>query len=847
MTSHRTNLIALVSIILFYGLLAILLFRPYFFRKQIPFPANLLVSVYSPFRGEQWEGFPNGAPFKPIGEDIVRFFYPYKKFSFDVLKQGKLPLWNPYVFSGNTHLATYQVALFYPLNFLFFLFGLVDGWSLLVIIQPLLSGLFTYLFLRSLNLSWRAGFLGSLTFTLSGWMVAQWEESVIVEHSILWLPLALYASELIWNTRKYRGFLLLTLALSCSILAGFMQLTIYLWMVVIAWNLFRYFEKNAPLGERKKRLLMIFLACSFSVAITAMQWLPALEAYLLSPRSSTAGKFIFEAFLMPVNHLATLVAPDFWGNSANYSYFYGRSTYHDKMIYLGIIPLVLVIYLYLQKTKAKIRFWKILGLVFFSLGFALPTSWIWYYLRVPMLSSFHPGRNFAVAGFIFSLLAAYGFAALEKQKAWRRWLQALSLPSLVLILLWFWVGLALLITRNYTQIESWCAKPYLTGVLKSYCPYFTGDQAWKLWLRYSTISFRNLILPSVFLAFAWLTILIIRKKPQLLFIYCFILICSSGLYFANKYLYFSERQFVYPELPVIQKLRQLAGINRVWGFGDAYFEPSVLSYYGLYSAEGYDAIYSRRYGELLSAISSHGQIAGSVARSDATLKAVREKDYLFTDNPTRERLMELLGVKYILEFKLKEDPAQEGLERLPEAKQLKIVWEDRRWRIWENQEALARAFLVDNYLVEPDGEKAVAEMFDPKTDLGRTVILEEDPGLSSSKLSETVQSNPSPGSVEILTYEPELINIKVKTDKPRLLFLSDNYFPGWIATVDREPTKIYLADYSFRLVAVPGGEHEISFIYRPDMVKLGLIISSLGLLSSLSYYYWRLYLRRDRG
>lgn len=63
-----------------------------------------------------------------------------------------------------------------------------------------------------------------------------------------------------------------------------------------------------------------------------------------------------------------------------------------------------------------------------------------------------------------------------------------------------------------------------------------------------------------------------------------------------------------------------------------------------------------------------------------------------------------------------------------------------------------------------------------------------------------------------------------------ILFLSDNFYPGWTATIDDQPTPIYRANYTFRAVVVPAGKHEVKFIYQPLSVKLGLIISAVSLL-----------------
>ena len=55
-----------------------------------------------------------------VGLDVFTYFYPYKAYAAEVVRQGRLPLWNPYLFMGVPFLANAQTALFYPLNFLLY-------------------------------------------------------------------------------------------------------------------------------------------------------------------------------------------------------------------------------------------------------------------------------------------------------------------------------------------------------------------------------------------------------------------------------------------------------------------------------------------------------------------------------------------------------------------------------------------------------------------------------------------------------------------------------------------------------------------------------------------------------
>jgi uncharacterized membrane protein YfhO len=60
--------------------------------------------------------------------------------------------------------------------------------------------------------------------------------------------------------------------------------------------------------------------------------------------------------------------------------------------------------------------------------------------------------------------------------------------------------------------------------------------------------------------------------------------------------------------------------------------------------------------------------------------------------------------------------------------------------------------------------------------------------------------------------------------------LSDQYFPGWRATVDGAPASIVRANYAFRLVEVPRGRSVVEFRYAPASVPIGAAVSGATLV-----------------
>jgi hypothetical protein len=91
--------------------------------------------------------------------------------------------------------------------------------------------------------------------------------------------------------------------------------------------------------------------------------------------------------------------------------------------------------------------------------------------------------------------------------------------------------------------------------------------------------------------------------------------------------------------------------------------------------------------------------------------------------------------------------------------------------------------------------------------------------------------------VEIVHYEGNRIEARVR-GKGGLLIFSEVYYPGWRATVDDNPARLVRADYLLRALCVPAGQHRVVLTYDPPLLKLGLAITGLTLLSVIGVAAW---------
>ena len=71
------------------------------------------------------------------------------------------------------------------------------------------------------------------------------------------------------------------------------------------------------------------------------------------------------------------------------------------------------------------------------------------------------------------------------------------------------------------------------------------------------------------------------------------------------------------------------------------------------------------------------------------------------------------------------------------------------------------------------------------------------------------------------------------------LVLNDSYFPGWKATVAGRLEPIRQANFAFRAVLVPAGQHTVQFVFDPIIWKVGLGISGVTLLILVGWAGWQ--------
>lgn len=763
----------------------LIFFHPVWLQHLHPIPGDFIVGTYFPWLDYKWGNIVGVAVKNPIISDAVSINYPLKSMAIDLIKSGRIPLWNNDMFAGFPLLANTQLALFSPTSVLYFLLPKIWAWTGQIVLQPFLAALFTYLLLRHFKLSKVSSMFGGLVYAFSGfnliWM--EWNERTLVA---AFMPLILLIVDKIIVEKKLIYALALSILMALQFFSGYPQLIIYTGILCLIWVVFKRGFLN------KKVVGLIPLSILLGLFLISIQLLPAFELLVNSQRVSEVISNVL--LYLPLQNLITFVAPDFFGNHATGN-FWGVGNYTLNVGYSGVITLALaaVATFYLFK-KTEVKFF--LSILFISLLLALENP-ISIFIWKSGFLGFGPSSNtraLVLANFSLAGLSAFAidFAIKTKRK--------INLfPGIIIVFMIFLVFALTFIARSNAS-SLVLRNNYLVGM-------------------------RNLAPPLAFVIF--MTILLIIRNfyfnsRRLRFIVATLIIILSIVElfrFGWKYTPFSKAEYIFPETPVITLLKNVEKPNRILP-GDV-IPMNMWVAYGMESLSGYNAAYP-------------AVIAKYIAVSNGGNKDVLAQGTYGTLELFTSKLTDIANGEYLL---IKNIDIQKPYKDLIANGDLVKVFSDRSVTIYKKTGALPRAVFVTDWSVL-SGDKIFDKLLDPKFNPAKEVVLEKEPAVSPSN-----EANIS--NVKYISYSPNESQIEVSTQQAGILFVSDTFYTGWQAYIDGNSTEILRANYAFRAIEVPKGAHKIVFIYDPKSFRIGEWISFAGLVILIALFAYGYKIRRN--
>ena len=108
--------------------------------------------------------------------DLLLYFYPLRDYASQAIREGRLPLWNPFTFMGAPFLANSQVGFFYPVNVLTAYLPVVSSVSLSIVFHLALAAICMFCLAKcGMRLCNLAAFCAAIAYALGGYLGAQVE------------------------------------------------------------------------------------------------------------------------------------------------------------------------------------------------------------------------------------------------------------------------------------------------------------------------------------------------------------------------------------------------------------------------------------------------------------------------------------------------------------------------------------------------------------------------------------------------------------------------------------------------------------------------------------------------
>ncbi len=185
--------------------------------------------------------------------------------------------------------------------------------------------------------------------------------------------------------------------------------------------------------------------------------------------------------------------------------------------------------------------------------------------------------------------------------------------------------------------------------------------------------------------------------------------------------------------------------------------------------------------------------------------------------PWNPRILDLYGVRYWIGL---HKPADAGPE---------VFADSEGSRVWQRPTALPRAWVAHQVKVAHSQEEAVSLTGDPATDLRTTVVLDR---------AVPTESCQEAAGVAFTAIDEQHLRLDATPACAGVLVLSDNWYPGWHATLDGKPIEVLRADAAIRGVAVPAGPHRVEMRYRPSGMSWAAALSIATLAGMLLAAFW---------
>jgi hypothetical protein len=743
------------------------------------------------------------------GIDTSRLNMPLRFFDRQAFASGALPLWNPYMFAGFPSLGESESGVFYPASlFIHFPGDFFHWYSIEAVVHYIIAGVGFYLWLKRRGEHPATSAFLAATYCTTPFLIFHVTAFGLFT-SIVWLPWYLLIFENGMNGQHpFRSGLWLALFLGIMLLSGSVQAA-YLGMLgLILYALGIVIAQPDSISRKRAfvRAIAVLAPCIIAPFIAAIQIIPLAELSKFSERMARNDIGFFDVGTwLTIPRLASTVLFPAIGNPDD------LQDYGSSLVFLGVVPFAFML--------GSLARWRESGRSMFPLLFAGAIALILAFgpnlpgftslVKIPPFSLFrYPGRSAQIALTFFLAIAAPMISDLIGSSLRNRtWQYGYFLGSGLVIA----VGLVGLTKSGLLQIASMVALGMaVVSVLVG------------LKIRFDDLKGRRVALTLGFL-------LCLSLIMQIALTYPFSRVLTEKRGPFDKSLQFYDD--VKSEFPSSSEFPRVLMAGR-----QIFFDPEALKKLSLTAQE-----------DIWDNMTGNASGLRSVTALNG-LTPMNQNSWKLVLNDTLQSRIEN-SLKVARESGTSPEPDLVCLNILPMLGADVILLDGADWRVpgyelWRTDlglpfhEGMAAYRASDGWIADARFVDKItwaqAEYPDFLRWIGSpdTIVLREATVSNPSWVSgDHGVENLAAG--EIISRERYFnrmrFTVRVGEGARGFLVTGENYFPGWIASVDGRPADYYIADYVLGGLFVESGEHIVDLVYQPQSVWTGEAVSVGGL------------------
>jgi hypothetical protein len=726
---------------------------------------------------------------------------------------GAWPVWNPFLAFGQPLWADANAQLGYPPTWLNLVLPPWRYYTLYVVAHALLGAIGLYALARRLGLGRQAALVAAALWTASGPVVStapMWNQLA----GAAWLPWSVLAAETALDTGRSAHAVLWGASLAAPVLAGSPEGALLAAILGAAVALGRVFGA----GERRPRRRLAFslgVTCAFALALSAVQWLPSLEAARRSARAGLGPEARTYWSVHPLG-LLQIVFPLFVDTSGlrpdrAAALSESREPYFASL-YLGLAAAGLVLASADGPARRRRRLLAvaIVAAALVALGRHTPVYSMAVAVLPPLRGLRYPAKAMTLAGFAWALLAGMGFEAWRSPRAEeRRFRLYVLLPVAALTLA---AGATALLI--YRDPDRW-------GRL-----IFAEPSA--------GLTFADLLAPTELRLFwaaaagaAVLAVGVFARAIPAPARGAVVAACAvADLLLAHHGLNPTAPPALYAHRPELLDVVRPADGARIYVY-DYFFPGRSQRYLGraapyvvARAPEGWPVRAAQALGMRLYLFPPTAGPWGREGSYDLDVPALGSPHVgaltallrNVEGTPAHTRLLRLGAVSHVVALHSR------GFEDLELLTSVEGLFPE-PMRVYRVPDPRPRTYAVAGARVA-DGGDAVRTLLDPAFDPAQEVVLPAGP---------SARVDPSfSGASRVQAREADRVAVEAELSGPGYVVLVDAWDPAWRATVDGQPVDLLRANVAFRAVAVSAGRHHIEMRYRPVTLPWGVVITGMA-------------------